>query len=92
MRRKTVKLQNEHGHLGADLTSVMAIVGTVLLAIGLGNDTTSLSVAGAIVLGLSSILGVNAPHFWLRSVYRRLDRVSPEEGAPRRGIRSLLEL
>ena len=72
-------LRSEQGHIANGLTSILAITGAELLASGLGQDITGLSVAGAIVLGLSSITAVNAPHVWLRSVYRRLDKVDPED-------------
>ena len=72
-------LQNEMGHGGVTLATLLALAGTVLLALGLGQHSTSLAVAGAIVLGVGSIVGANAPHIWLRSVYRRLDRVDPDD-------------
>ena len=72
-------LQSERGHVGVSLASLLAIAGTALLAVGLGNGTTELAVCGAIVLGIGSLLGMNAPHIWMRSVYRRLDRVSPDD-------------
>ena len=72
-------LQNEMGHGGVTLATLLALTGTVLLALGLGQDSTALAVAGAIVLGVGSIVGANAPHIWLRSVYRRLDRVDPDD-------------
>jgi drug/metabolite transporter (DMT)-like permease len=73
------RLQSERGHIGVTLGSVLAVVGTILLAIGLGNDNNGMSVAGAIVLGAGSLLGMQAPHIWMRSVYRRLDKVDPED-------------
>ena len=72
-------LQGERGHVGVSLASLLAIAGTALLAIGLGNGTTELAVCGAIVLGIGSLLGMNAPHIWMRSVYRRLDKVTPDD-------------
>jgi hypothetical protein len=87
MRRKTVKLQNETGHVGVTLATLVVLVGTILLAIGLGQDSTGPAVAGAIVLGIGSIIGASAPHVWLRSVYRRLDRVDPDDPDVRSGFR-----
>jgi hypothetical protein len=72
-------LRSERGHITSGLSSLLAIAGTALLAIGLGRDATSLAVAGAIVLGLGSLLGVNASHLWLRPIYRRLDHVDPDD-------------
>ena len=74
-----MKPHSERGHIGVTAATVLGLVGTVLLACGLGSDNSALAVAGAIVLGLGAILGANAPHIWLRSVYRRLDRVSPDD-------------
>ena len=80
-------LGSERGHIGSTLASLLAIAGTALLAIGLGNGTTELAVCGAIVLGIGSLLGMNAPHIWMRSVYRRLDRVDPDDPDARSGFR-----
>ena len=79
MREVTQMLHSERGHAGVSVATVLMLAGTVLLAVGLGNETTGLSVAGAVVLGLGSILGANAPHIWMRSVYRRLDKLDPED-------------
>ena len=73
------RLQSERGHGGVTFGSTIVIIGVVLLAIGLGRDSNSMSVAGAIVLGLGTLLGINAPHIWMRSVYRRLDKVDPDD-------------
>ena len=80
-------LRSERGHAGVTLGSTIAIVGTVLLAIGLGHDSNGMSVVGAIVLGVGSLIGMNAPHIWMRSVYRRLDKVDPDDPDVRSGFR-----
>ncbi len=82
-------LRSERGHIGVGLANLLALAGTVMLAIGLGQGVTALSVTGAIVLGLGTVVGDNAPHVWQRSVYRRLDRVDPEdhEAMPEERIR-----
>jgi len=72
-------MRSEQGHVAVTVASALVIAGTVVLAIGLGNDNNTLSVIGAIVLGASSLLGMNGPHIWLRSVYRRLDKVTPDD-------------
>jgi hypothetical protein len=72
-------LHSERGHTGVGLANLLALAGTVLLAIGLGQGVTALSVTGAIVLGLGAIVGDIAPHIWLRSVYRRLDKLDPQD-------------
>lgn len=83
---------SERGHIGVTVATILGLAGTVLLAIGLGNDSTGLAVAGAIVLGVGTIIGANAPHIWMRSVYRRLDRVDPEdhEAMPEKRFRTQL--
>ncbi len=82
-------LNDEHGHGGAGLTTVLAIVGTAALAIGLGNENNTVSVIGALVLGSAVVACITASHFWLRSIYRRLDKVDPEdsEAMPDKRIR-----
>ena len=82
-------LNSERGHGAVTFATTLAIVGTVLLAIGLGNDGNAMSVIGAVVLGSGSVLGFNGPHIWFRSVYRRLDKLDPEdhESMPEKRIR-----
>ena len=81
------RIRSERGHVGVTIASMLAVVGTALLAIGLGQDNHTISVAGAIVMGIGSLVGVNAPHIWLRRVYGRLDRVSPDDPDARTGFR-----
>lgn len=83
------RLNGERGHVGVTVGSLLALAGTVVLAIGLGGDNNIASVIGAIALGAGSLLGMNAPHIWMRSVYRRLDKVDPEdhEAMPEKRIR-----
>ena len=79
-------LGSERGHAGVTFGSTIVIVGTVLLAIGLGHDSSTLSMVGVIVLGAGTLVGINAPHIWLRRIYRRLDRVSPADPDVRTGF------
>lgn len=69
----------EEGHAGAALASLLAVAGTVVLAIGLTGGTDAVRVAGAVLMGLAVLVSVNAPHEWLKRVYKRLDRISPED-------------
>ena len=72
-------MTSERGHIGVSVASLLALAGMIVLAIGLGRDSNTVSVVGAVLLGLGSLIGMNAPHIWMRSVYRRLDRVSPDD-------------
>ena len=72
-------LRSERGHIGVSVASLLALAGMIVLAIGLGRDSNTVAVVGAVLLGLGSLIGMNAPHIWMRSVYRRLDRVSPDD-------------
>ena len=72
-------MTSERGHIGVSVASLLALAGMIVLAIGLGRDSNTVAVVGAVLLGLGSLIGMNAPHIWMRSVYRRLDRVSPDD-------------
>ena len=89
MRRFVSVLHSERGHMLFGIASTVSLAGAALLAIGLGTDTTALSVAGAVALGISTVGAVYAPHVWLRNVYRRLDKLDPEdhEAMPEKRIR-----
>ena len=80
-------MTSERGHVGVSVGSLLALAGMIVLAIGLGGDSNTVSVAGAVLLGLGSLIGMNAPHIWMRSVYRRLDRVSPDDPEAHKGFR-----
>jgi hypothetical protein len=87
---RAIELTNsDRGHGGAGLATTLAIIGTALLAIGLGNESTVVGVIGALVLGSAVVAAITASHFWLRSIYRRLDKVDPEdhEALPEKRIR-----
>ena len=72
-------MTSERGHIGVSVASLLALAGMIVLAIGLGRDSNTVAVVGAVLLGLGSLIGMNAPHIWMRSVYRRLDRVAPND-------------
>ena len=72
-------MTSERGHIGASVASLLALAGMIVLAIGLGRDSNTVAVVGAVLLGLGSLIGMNAPHIWMRSVYRRLDKLDPED-------------
>ncbi|OGO52407.1 MAG: hypothetical protein A2148_05780 [Chloroflexi bacterium RBG_16_68_14] len=69
----------EEGHVGPGIASLLALAGAILLPIGLSGDSDGLSIAGAALLGLGVIVGANAPHLWARRIYRRLDRMAPDD-------------
>ncbi len=80
MRQLLEKVHScEEGHMGAALASLLAIAATVVLAIGLTGSSDAVRVAGAVLMGLAVLVSVNAPHEWLKRVYKRLDRISPED-------------
>ena len=82
---------SEDGHVGAALASLLALVGMVLLPIGLAIDIDALSIAGAVFLGLGIIVSVGAPHIWIGRIYRRLDRVAPDDPDASAGPGSRIE-
>ena len=72
-------MTSERGHVGVTVASLLAFAGMIVLAIGLGRGSNTGAVVGAVLLGLGSLIGMQAPHVWLRSVYRRLDKLDPED-------------
>jgi hypothetical protein len=81
----------EDGHIGSGLASLLALAGMVLLPIGLAGDSDPLAIAGAVLLGLGIIVAVNAPHIWVGRIYRRLDRVAPDDPDARTETRGRIE-
>ncbi len=72
-------LNSEKGHGGAVVATLLALAGMVVMPIGLAGDSDWLAIAGAVCLGLGVVVAVNAPHLWVVRIYRRLDRMSPDD-------------
>ncbi|MEX1254499.1 MAG: hypothetical protein WEE64_09170 [Dehalococcoidia bacterium] len=73
--------RSERGHISVTFASLFSIAGAVLLAVGLSGDNDGLAIAGAVSLGLATLVGVNGPHLWVRRIYQRLDRMAPDDPA-----------
>lgn len=84
-------LRSEKGHGGAVVATLLAVAGMVLMPIGLTGDSDWLAIAGALCLGLGVVVAVNAPHIWVVRIYRRLDRMSPDDPDARSGSQMNLE-
>jgi hypothetical protein len=72
-------LASERGHIGNGVASLLGIAGGVLLPIGILADANWLAATGGAILGAGVVVGVNAPHIWVRRVYGRLDRLAPDD-------------
>lgn len=79
MKRTKRRLRSEGGHIGSGVASLLGIAGGALLPAGILADAGWLAAAGGAALGLGVIVGVNAPHIWVRRVYGRLDRMAPDD-------------
>ena len=71
-------MRGEAGHIGAGLATVLGIAAALLLSLGALADSDAATVAGAICVGLGIIIGVSAPHQWVKRIYPRLDRIDPD--------------
>jgi hypothetical protein len=52
-------------------------------AIGIGRDSHLVEITGVVLFGLTMAAAIQAPHLWLRKVYRRLDRITDEKDPDR---------
>jgi len=72
-------MRGEEGHIGAGLATVLGIAAAALLSLGALADSDAASVAGAVCVGLGIIIGVSAPHEWMKRIYPRLDKLDPHD-------------
>lgn len=84
--------EREDGHVGAGLATLLAVVGTVVLAIGLTGSSDAVRVTGAVLMGLAVVVSVNAPHEWVKRLSGRLDRTNPDDPDARPDVRFRIEL
>lgn len=71
--------RGERGHIGVALATLLGVTAAAVLVAGIAADSDAVMIIGAILAGLGIVVTANAPHIWVRRVYRRLDRVSPED-------------
>lgn len=92
MKRRLADVhRGEEGHGGAALTALLAIAATVVLSVGLTGDSDALRVAGAVLMGLAIVVGVAAPHEWVKRLSARLDRMDPQDPDARPHTRARIE-
>lgn len=82
---------HEEGHVGAGITSLLAIAATVVLAIGLTGGGDVVKVIGVVLMGLAVVVSVTAPHEWVKRLSARLDRLNPEDPDARPGTKTRVE-
>lgn len=73
------QIQNESGHVGAALATLLGIGAGVALVIAFAADSDVAGIVGGVLTGLGIFGAVNAPHEWLKRVYPRLDRLDPDD-------------
>lgn len=71
-------MSGESGHIGAGLATLLGIGAAVLISVGALADSDAATVAGAVCVGLGIIIGVSAPHEWVKRIYPRLDKIDPD--------------
>ena len=77
-------LNSERGHVGPTTASLVAIAATIVTAIGIGTDSDVVEIVGVGLFGLCLVAAFQIPHWWLRKIYRRIDRITDESDPDRR--------
>jgi len=85
-------LHAERGHIGSGAATLLGLASAIVLALALMGDSDALAIAGAILVGLGIAVAGNAPHVWVRRLYRRLDRIAPDDPDARPNTRIRIEL
>jgi hypothetical protein len=85
------QLNSERGHVGPTTASLVAIGATVVTAVGISSTSHALEIIGVALFGFALVAALQVPHWWLRKIYRRLDRIT-DESDPDRHERFRIEL
>lgn len=67
---------SERGHVGPWAATIFAIAAAIVAAIGIGNDSDGVQIVGVALFALAIIFATQVPHYWMRKVYRRIDRIT----------------
>jgi hypothetical protein len=73
------KANDETGHVGAGLATILGIAAGAALVIAFAADSDPAGIAGGVLTGLGIFAAVNAPHQWFKRVYPRLDKLDPQD-------------
>jgi len=71
-----VDLHSESGHAGPWVATLLAIAAAVVAAIGVGSDSDTTTIIGIALFAVAIVASTQVPHYWMRRVYRRLDRIT----------------
>ena len=85
-------MRGERGHIGLGAATLLGLASAIVLAIALRGDSDALAIAGAVLVGLGIAVAGNAPHIWGRRLYRRRDRIAPDDPDARPNTRIRIEL
>ena len=72
------KLNSERGHVGPTTASLVAIAATIVTIVGITSDSDIVEIIGVGLFGLGLVAAFQIPHWWLRKIYRRIDRITDE--------------
>jgi hypothetical protein len=81
------RLKSEDGHVGPTTASVAAIAAGIVASLGIGFDSKSMEIIGVALFSAAIVVGLAAPHLWIRKVWRRLDRIT-DDSDPDRDVQS----
>ena len=74
-----MKLNSERGHVGPSLAGMLGIAGAIIAAIGIHGGSDTLEIVGVALFGGAIVLATVVPHLWLRKIWRRIDRMAPDD-------------
>lgn len=77
------RLRSDQGHVGPSTASLAGVAAAIVTAVGLGMESKVTEIIGVALFGLAIVLATQAPHLWLRKIYRRIDRITDESDSDR---------
>ena len=71
-------LSSQRGHVGPTTASLVAVGAAIVTAIGVTSESHVVEVFGIALFGLGLVAAFQIPHWWLRKIYRRIDRITDD--------------
>jgi hypothetical protein len=78
-----IALNSERGHVGPTTMSLVAIAATIVTAVGLSSESHVVEIIGVAMFGACLVAAFQIPHWWLRKIYRRIDRITDDSDPDR---------
>lgn len=79
LQRAVSAFSREDGHIGNGLAILCGLGAAIAIVLAFSEDSDTAGIIGGVLTGLGIIIGVAAPHEWVKRIYPRLDKLDPTD-------------